>query len=265
MTKIVAVTNEKGGVGKTVTSVNLSIGSAMKGKKVLVVDFDPLANLTVSMGWLDKNRISTTIATHLERVLSDEQSDDPKEGILRHNEGVDVLPANRKLSGIEMALVGTPIDREIVVKTYLTTLKESYDYMIIDCPANLNNLTINALVAADVAIMPTQAQFLSANALTDLMGLVSKIQKKLNPHLRIGGILLTMVDKRTTLARVTAETLRNEYVGIVKLYASQIPMAVKAAEISTTGQSIYAYDDKCAAAKAYGLFVKEVLADEEGD
>jgi chromosome partitioning protein len=234
----------------------------MQGKRVLMVDLDPQGHLTVSLGWLNKEGLQITLATHLERMLLDEPGN-PEDGILQHNEGIDLMPANRKLSAVEMSLVNA-ISREVVLKSYLNALSEFYDYIILDCPASLSMLTINALVAANSVIIPSQTQFLSANGMTDLMSIISRIKKQLNPTLKVSGILLTLVDRRTNLAKVTEETLRREYGNIVKIYNSCIPMSIKLAETTTCGMSIFEYSGTSAAAKAYAAFTNEVLADEEG-
>jgi len=256
-----AVCNQKGGVTKTTTTANLGIGLAMQGKKVLLVDNDPQADLTTALGWLDSENLPMTLANIMEKTIHEEEFDHHG-AILRHDEGVDLIPSSIELSGMEMNLVNA-MSREHTLKNYLNLIKHDYDYVIIDCPPSLSMLTINALAAADSVIVPVQAQYLPAKGMTQLMRTIGKVRKQINPSLKVEGVLLTLADMRTNLARATAETLRQQYGSMLKIYNTQIPVAVKAAEISATGQSIFKYDKKGKVAQAYADFTKEVLADGE--
>lgn len=258
--KVTAICNQKGGVGKTTTSANLGIGLAMQGKKVLLADIDPQADLTAVLGWPDSNALLVTLAGVIESRLNDGKIS-PRSAILHHDEGVDLLPSSIDLSGMEMNLVNAR-NREFVLRSCLETLKPEYDHIIIDCPPSLSMLTVNALAASDSVIVPVQAHYLPAKGMTQLMQTIGKVRKQINPSLKVDGILLTLADMRTNLARVTADTLRQQYGSVLKIYKTQIPVTVKAAEAGTAGKSIFAYSKGSKAAQAYEAFTKEVLADE---
>ena len=258
--KVIALCNQKGGVTKTTTTANLGIGLAMEGKKVLLVDMDPQADLTTALGWPDSDSLPVTLADILEKTVHDEAFDHA-DAILRHTEGVDLIPSNIELSGMEMNLVNA-MSREYTLRSFLKQIKQGYDYILIDCPPSLSMLTINALAAADSVIVPVQAQYLPAKGMTQLMKTINKVRKQINPALKVDGILLTLTDMRTNLARATAEALHQQYGGLLKIFKTQIPVAVKAAEISATGQSIFAYDKGGKVAQAYAGLTKEVLAGE---
>jgi chromosome partitioning protein len=225
------------------------------------VDADPQADLTAALGWANSDALPITLATIMEKSILDEKFE-PHNAVLRHKEGVDLIPASIELSGIEMNLVNA-MSREFVLRDYLNQIKHGYDYALIDCPPSLSMLTINALAAADKVIVPVQAQYLPAKGMTQLMKTIGKVRKQINPSLKVDGVLLTLVDMRTNLARITAETLRQQYGNMLKIYKTQIPISVKAAEISATGQSIFAYSKGSRVAQAYADFTKEVIADAE--
>ena len=257
---ITAVTNQKGGTGKTTTCENLGIGLAMEGKKVLLVDCDPQASLTIALGNPRPDDLPVTLSDLMAKIISD-QPISPGEGILHHPEGVDLVPANIALAGTEVSLV-TAMSRETVLKQYLETVRKDYDFILLDCMPSLGMLTVNALAAADQALIPVQANYLSAKGLEQLLNTINKVRRQINPRLRIEGILLTMVDSRTNDAKEISQLIRDTYGGKLKVYDTDIPRSVRAAEISAEGKSIFAHDPKGKVAEAYRSLTKEVLSGE---
>ena len=254
--KVIAIANQKGGTGKTTTTVNLGIGLANAGKRVLLVDADPQGDLTTSLGWAEQDDLPVTVATQMEKLIRDEPMN-YREGILHHNEGVDIIPSNIELSGMEMLLVNT-MSREFTMKSYLNELKKDYDYVLIDCMPSLGMLTINALAAADSVVIPTQPHYLSAKGLELLLRSVSKVRRQINPHLRIDGILMTMVMPRTNISKEVTALVRNAYGQNIKVFDAQIPHSIRAVEATVEGKSIFAYDKGGKVAAAYEQFGKEV-------
>ena len=226
----IALVNQKGGVGKSTTAVNLGIGLARQGKKVLLVDADSQGNLTEMLGWQQPDKLEHTLSNLLEKVICDEPLN-VEEGILHHEEGVDLIPSNIELSGMEVVLVNT-MSRETVLRTYLNEIKRQYDYILIDCSPSLGMITLNALTAADKVIIPVQAHFLPVKGLEQLLKTVNKVKRQLNPKLQIGGILLTMVEGRSNFSKDIGRLLRESYGNKIKVYETEIPRGIKAAETS---------------------------------
>lgn len=258
---VMAVVNQKGGTGKTTTCENLGIGLANEGKKVLLVDTDPQASLSIALGQNQPDLLETTLADLMMKVMQD-QPISPKEGILTHEEGVDLVPANITLSGLEVSLVNA-MSRETILKQYLDTVKDKYDYILLDCMPSLGMLTVNALAASDQVLIPVQANYLSAKGLEQLLQTVNKVKRQINPKLRIEGILLTMVDARTNDAKDISQLIRDTYGGKLKVFDSEIPRSVRAAEISAEGVSIFKHDPGGKVAESYRNLTKEVMASAE--
>ena len=248
--KVIALANQKGGTAKTTTTLNLGIGLAHQGRKVLLVDADPQGDLTTALGWTDADNLPITLDTQMKKILQDEP--------FVYKEGVDIIPTNIELSGMEMSLVNA-MSREQTLKLYLSDLKKDYDYILIDCMPSLGMLTINALAAADSVIVPVQAHYLPLKGMTQLMKTIAKVQRQLNPSLKIDGVLLTLADMRTKLARTTEDSLRENYGKHIRIFKTVIPVAITAAESSAAGQSIYEYDKNGTVAKAYAEFTREVI------
>ena len=258
---IIAVVNQKGGTGKTTTTENLGVGLALEGKKVLLVDTDPQASLTVSLGNPCPDELSPTLSDLMGKIMV-ESPIAPGEGILHHPEGVDLVPSNIELSGMEVALVNA-MSRETILRQYLDTVKQNYDYILLDCMPSLGMLTVNALAAADNVLIPVQAAYLPAKGLEQLLQTVQKVRRQINPKLKIEGILLTMTDSRTNYGQQIDNLIRGAYGSKIKVFDQTIPRSVRAAEISAVGKSIFQHDPKGKVAEAYQSLTKEVMANAE--
>lgn len=256
-TQIISLANQKGGVGKTTTCANLGIGLAREGKRVLLVDCDPQASLTLSLGWRKPETLPVTLATLMGRILQ-EQPVHAEEAILHHAEGVDLIPGNIALSGVEASLD----TRQNVLKRVLDDCRKNYSHVLLDCMPSLGMMTINSLVAADSVLIPSQPNFLSAKGLGLLLKSIGKVKRQINPKLRVDGVLLTMVDNRTNNAKAIIASLRQTGSG-VKVFDTEIPFSVRAAEATLEGKSIFAHDKSGKVAAAYEELTKEVMMIEQ--
>jgi chromosome partitioning protein len=261
MCRVISVANQKGGVGKTTTCVNLGIGLARAGKKVLLVEADAQGSMAVSLGIEEPDELDVTLVNIMEKIINDEDVE-PGEGILHHEEGIDFIPANIELAGLETSLVNV-MSRETILRQYLDGVKSEYDFVIIDCMPSLGMITINALVASDRVLIPVEAAYLPVKGLQQLIRTIGRVRRKLNPTLDIMGILLTKVDRRTNFARDISAQIREVYGNKVHIFENCIPMSVKAAETTAEGKSIYLHDPKGIVAGGYVSLTQEVLADEE--
>lgn len=249
MCKIIAIVNQKGGVGKTTTCVNLSAALKNLGARVLVCDFDPQANTTSGLG-VDK----TTATPHIYDVLI--SGVDAARAIVS-TPYADVIPAHKSLAGATVEMIGME-HREYLLKEALEPLMDSYDYIFIDCPPSLEMLTLNALCGARSILVPVQCEYYALEGLSDLLSTVRIVKKSLNPHLVLEGVVLTMFDGRTNLSMQVAEEVKRHFPG--QVYASVIPRNVRLSEAPSHGKPIHAYDNLSRGAEAYRALAEEMLA-----
>lgn len=249
MAKKIVIANQKGGVGKTTTAVNLAAALGQQGKRVLLCDFDPQANATSGLG-VDKNSIPVNIYN----ILIDGQA--PSRGIV-HTKWCDVLASNKALAGAGIEMIDMP-NREHLLARALDTVAENYDFILIDCPPSLELLTLNGLCAADTILIPVQCEYYALEGLSDLLGTVRTVKKRLNPKLTIEGVLLTMYDGRTNLSLQVAEEVKHHFHN--QVYATVIPRNVRLSEAPSHGKPVIDYDKYSRGAEAYTKLAKELVA-----
>lgn len=259
MSKVYAVASQKGGVSKTVSAINLGVALVRNGYKVLCVDTDPQGSMTASLGFAEPDKIEVTLASIFEKEVNDERYDAKSFGILHHPEGVDLVPCNIEMSGLEVSMVNV-WSRELVLKKYLDKVKNDYDFVILDSMPSLGLLTINVLAAADRIIIPVQAAYLSLKGLEQLIRTIGRVKKGLNPGIGIEGILITMLDSRTNYAKDIVEILEKNYGQAIPIFDHKIPHSVRVPESNAEGISIFKHDPKGKVAGAYLGFTREVLA-----
>lgn len=255
MSRIIAVANQKGGVGKTTTAINLSACLAEKNKKVLTLDMDPQGNTTSGLG-VDKNQAENTV---YELILDESELSDCIYSSVMEN--LSVIPSNINLSGAEIELIGFE-NKEYLLKSKLDMIKDNYDYIIIDCPPSLNLLTINAMTAADSVIVPIQCEYYALEGLSQLIHTIDLIKERLNPKLEIEGVVFTMYDARTNLSLQVVENVKENL--DTTIYKTIIPRNVRLAEAPSHGKPINVYDPRSTGAESYRLLAQEVI-DREDD
>lgn len=258
MGKTIAISNMKGGVGKTMTAASLSAGLAKQGKSVLCLDADSQHSLTVSFGVPEPGKLAVTLSTMMSNIIN-ETDFNPRAGFVHHQDGVDLLPSNNTLAAMEISMAGL-MGRETILRQYVDKVKPIYDYVIIDCAPSLDLLTINALAAADSVIIPVVPRFLDAKGLELLLKTIAQVRKQINPNLAIEGILLTMVDRRANFTNDIIRLIEDSYGESIRIFSERIPRSIRASESTAQGISIYSYDPNGKVALAYAALTKEVLS-----
>ena len=257
MGKVLAITNRKGGTGKSTTSISLGAGLARLGKKVLIIDADSQHSATVSLGVKEPDKLAVSLATVMQSIIG-EQEIDPLDGIISHDEGISLMPSNNGLAGMEIVLAPI-IGRETILRQYINMVRNHFDYVLLDTAPTLDLLAINALAAADSVIIPVAPKFLDARGLELLLKSIGQTRQYINPSLEIGGILLTMVDRRANITKNIIAMIKQAYGESIIIYKEPIPQSVRAVETSATGKSIFEHDPKGKVALAYASLAREVL------
>ncbi|RKM61610.1 MULTISPECIES: ParA family protein [unclassified Butyrivibrio] len=253
MGRVIAIANQKGGVGKTTTSINLSAALAEKGKKVLVIDTDPQGNTTSGFG-LDKNELENTI---YELMIGEcETNDAIVKNVVEEIDGVDIIPSNVNLAAVEIELIDAE-QKEFILREAIGKVKDDYDYIVIDCPPSLSMLTVNAMTTANTVLVPIQCEYYALEGLSQLVHTVNLVKDRLNPELEMEGVVFTMFDSRTNLSLQVVENVKEHIQENV--YKTIIPRNIRLAEAPSYGMPINVYEPKSAGAEAYRLLAGEVI------
>lgn len=257
MSEVIAIVNQKGGVGKTTTALNMGYALSQMGKKVLLIDFDPQSSLTVCFGYDNTDSIGTTIYNLMAGAIEEKALPEKKDYILSIGD-IDLIPCSLELSAIEVTLVNV-MSRELVLKSIVDELKVDYDYVIIDCSPSLGMLTINALTACDSVIIPVTPQYLSAKGLELLLRSIIRVKKRINPVIEVSGILLTMYTERMRLSKEILSIIQQAYGEHIHIFESKIPVSVKVGEANLKSKSTIEYDPKNKVSNAYVDFARELM------
>jgi chromosome partitioning protein len=255
--RVIAIANQKGGVGKTTSTMNVGAALVEQGQRVLLIDLDPQASLTTAFG-LEPDSLDCTLYNALDAALHDREQPRLPDVAQRTSHGTDLVPANLTLSAIDLDLLNA-MSGEFVLRELTSRLKNRYDFVLVDCPPNLGLLTINALAAANEVLIPLQTEFLPMKGLKLLLNTIHKAQHKLNPKLKIAGVLLTMVEARTLHSREVVESVKKVFDGRVRIFASSIKRSVKIKEATVAAESVLTYAPHSDVAEAFRNLAKELL------
>lgn len=260
MCKVISVANIKGGVAKTTSAVNLGVGLVKKGRKVLLIDLDPQGSLSLGLGVRNNKELPYTISTVIQKVINEIEIGE-KEGIVHNEEGVDILPSNHSLRIVEQQL-DEVMSKEHILEEYIDSIRDQYDYVIIDCNPGVDNLILNALTCCDSVLIPSPPEYLCVEGLQEIIRTIGQVKKRLNRKIRIEGVLLTIVNGRTNIARDIMNKMEEAYGQHLKIFRTVIPESVKAKEAVANGISVYRQSPRSSVALAYETFVQEVLDNE---